>query len=127
MNQHVTEEVEARAALYAIGALTQHEARAFEEHLADGCDACREELRDYETVVGLIGVGAPEAMPAERVRERLLEFLGQDGKDSATLEPPAADVRQTLTIRADEGQWQEIQQGVYMKSLFADQTRGTTT
>jgi anti-sigma factor ChrR (cupin superfamily) len=84
-------------------------------------------LRDYETVVGLIGIGAPEASPSGRVRERLLEFLGQDGQDSTTLVPTAADAQQTLTIRADEGQWQEIQQGIFMKSLFADQTRGTTT
>ncbi|HYJ47913.1 MAG TPA: cupin domain-containing protein [Pyrinomonadaceae bacterium] len=127
MNQHLSEEVEARAALYALGALADDEARAFEEHVAEGCAACSEELRDYETVVGLIGIGAPEASPSGQVRERLLKFLEGDGQDSTTHLPTAGDAQQTLTIRADEGQWQEIQQGIFMKSLFADQTRGTTT
>jgi anti-sigma-K factor RskA len=71
MNHHIAEEMEERAALYALGALTQQEARAFEEHLADDCAACLEELRSFETVVGLIGLSAPEATPPGRVRDRL--------------------------------------------------------
>ena len=127
MSQHLIEEVEGRAALYALGTLSTEEARAFEEHLAEGCAACHEELQNSERVVGLIGVGAPEATPSARVRERLLEFLNEDGKGSTTLSPKRTAFTETLTIRSSEGQWQEIHQGVYMKSLFSDETRGTET
>jgi anti-sigma-K factor RskA len=36
MNHTISEDVEGLAPLYALGVLTQHEARAFEEHLAEG-------------------------------------------------------------------------------------------
>ena len=40
-HDRATEETRETAALYALGALSQHEARAFEIHLAEGCDVRR--------------------------------------------------------------------------------------
>ena len=128
MNHIVNEEIEELAPLYALGVLTQHEARAFEEHLAEGCLSCREELLEFETVAGLLGAGAPEATPSEHVREQLLESVGQEEKRasaSPSLKEDAAP--QSLTIRAGEGEWQEAFQGVYLKNLFIDESRGTVT
>jgi anti-sigma factor ChrR (cupin superfamily) len=124
MNHTVNEEIEGLAPLYALGALTQHDARAFEEHLAEGCAACRDELEDFEAVVGLLGVGALEAEPSESVRENLLDSLVKDdqrGSESSAPQVPS------LTIRAGEGEWQEAFQGVYLKNLFVDEARGTVT
>jgi anti-sigma factor ChrR (cupin superfamily) len=127
MNHTIHEEIEGLAPLYALGTLTQHEARAFEEHLAEGCAACRDELEDFEAVVGLLGVGALEAEPSERVRENLLESLVKDDERATKSSMPEISSSQSLTIRADEGEWQEAFQGVYLKNLFVDETRGTVT
>ena len=127
MNHTLNEEIEGLAPLYALGALTQHEARAFEEHLAEGCAACRDELENFEAVVGLLGVGALQAEPSERVREELLESLIKDDNLSAKSSTTETAKPQSLTIRAGEGEWQEAFQGVYLKNLFVDEARGTVT
>ncbi|HEX8845337.1 MAG TPA: cupin domain-containing protein [Pyrinomonadaceae bacterium] len=128
MNHHVNEEVEDRALLYALGALTQHEARAYREHLDDGCAVCCEELREFEDVAGLLGIGAPEAAPPARVREKIVESLGtQTRGDAQSSSLQEAAPPQSLTIRAGEGMWHETLQGVFVKKLFADKKRGTVT
>lgn len=124
MNHPVNEEIEGLAPLYALGALTQHDARAFEEHLAEGCAACRDELEDFEAVVGILGVGALEAEPSESVREHLLGSLVKDDQHGSESSMPQIS---SLTIRAGEGEWQEAFQGVYLKNLFVDEARGTVT
>jgi len=128
MNHTVNEEIEELAPLYALGVLTQHEARAFEEHLAEGCVACLEEIQGFETVVGLLGASAPKAEPSDDVREKLLKSVSKEEESAATsptLEENA--MPQSLTIRAGEGKWQEAFKGVYLKNLFVDESRGTVT
>ena len=72
MKHHsVTEESQATAALYALGALSQHEARAFESHLGRGCSVCEEELTEFEKVVGNIGLATPEVTPPSYLRDLL--------------------------------------------------------
>jgi len=127
MNQHLTEEIAERAALYALGALEEPEARAFEEHLAEGCATCCEELQDFEAVAALIGLSAPEATPSPLVRERLLDSVRQESETSIKPIGKGTDAQPNLTVRADEGQWQQIQHGVYRKHLFNDNARGTST
>jgi anti-sigma factor ChrR (cupin superfamily) len=128
MNHIASEEIEGLAPLYALGALTQHEARAFEEHLAEGCPTCREELEGFEAVVGLLGASTPAAEPSEHVRENLLGSLSKAEKhDAASSMLEEDDAPQSLTIRAGEGEWQEAFQGVYLKNLFVDESRGTVT
>lgn len=61
----VTREGQETAALYALGALSQLEARAFEVHLREGCSVCESELKEFDQVVGMLGpVAAPVAPPA---------------------------------------------------------------
>ena len=105
MNHIVNEGIEELAPLYALGVLTQHEARAFEEHLAEGCVACLEDIQGFETVVGLLGASAPKAEPSDDVREKLLKSVSKEeesGATSPTLEENATP--QSLTIRAGEGE-----------------------
>ncbi len=81
-----------RAALYALGALSQHEARAFEEHLSEGCPSCAADLRDFERVVEGLAFGAPPAAPPHRrerktprtrLRRRERKFARRLGRESA--------------------------------------------
>lgn len=119
-----------RAALYALGALNQHEARAFEEHMAEGCEVCEAELRPFEAVAAILGLAAPEIDPPPGAREKLLARLAEDATPPPARRgelPRQADLSRFLTIRADEGDWKEASKGVFIKQLFVDKTSRTVT
>lgn len=67
----ITKEGQELAALYALGALSQFEARAFDVHLRDGCPACDFELKQFDEVVGLLGVAVEPVAPSGYVRDLL--------------------------------------------------------
>lgn len=131
------------AALYALGALEGEEARAFEAHLEEGCDACQSELREFDSVVGSLGLAAPEAEPPPAARERLLERLAardasesnvenaSESKASARAETDSSRSlcdEGFLVVRAGEGQWLPTgDAGVSFKLLYTDRERGTFT
>ena len=48
------QEVHELAALYAVGALDQTEAREYESHLGSGCEPCISELRTFENAVACL-------------------------------------------------------------------------
>jgi anti-sigma factor ChrR (cupin superfamily) len=136
-NTTVDEETCGSAALYALGALEGEEARAFEAHLGEGCDACASELRGFESVVGNLGLAAPDAEPPDATRVRLLERLAaadsseskDSGRDDATpSEPRSLCGEGFLVVRAGEGQWLPTgDAGVSFKLLYTDHERGTFT
>jgi anti-sigma factor ChrR (cupin superfamily) len=125
------------AALYALGTLEGEEARAFEAHIEGGCDACAAELREFESVVGSLGLAAPDAEPPARARESLLERLaagdGSELKDKEGAGTEADPSRSLcgegfLVVRAGEGQWLPTgDAGVSFKLLYTDRERGTFT
>ena len=63
-HDRATEEGQELAALYALGALSQQEARAFDAHLNEGCEICAAELAQFDKVVGVLGADALPADPA---------------------------------------------------------------
>jgi anti-sigma-K factor RskA len=77
-----TDEVKEQAGLYALGALSQHEARSFEVHLSGGCDVCELELREFEEVVGLLGLEAAEAAPPPQLKQMLMATVAQEPAQS---------------------------------------------
>jgi Anti-sigma-K factor rskA len=81
-HDHLTEEGQTTAALYALGALCQHEARAFEIHLRGGCPACESELNEFEQVVGLIGVSAPDVNPPVYLRDMVVSRVEKEARAS---------------------------------------------
>lgn len=125
------------AALYALGALEGEEARAFEAHMEEGCDACQSELREFESVVGSLGLAAPEAEPPAAARVRLLERLaGGESEASESKDEGRAEKDSSrslcdegfLVVRAGEGQWLPTgDAGVSFKLLYTDRERGTFT
>ncbi len=118
-----------RASLYALGALNQHEARAFEEHLAEGCDACEDELRSFEEMAVALAFAPPAAPPPAGARAKLAERLAQEdgsARKAAAIFDAMGD-REFLVVREDEGSWQEVFDGIFIKPLFVDRGRGTMT
>lgn len=122
------DEIRERASLYALGALSQHEARAFEEHLAEGCEACEDELRSFEEVAGALAFATPAVPPPAGAKEKLLEQLAQNGsaRKAAAIFDALGD-REFLIVREDQGSWQEVSEGIFIKPLFMDRGRGTMT
>jgi hypothetical protein len=79
-HQGITEESQEKAALYALGALTQHEARAFENHLSEGCSICKGELTEFEMVAGSIGLVSSEVAPPAYVRDLLISRIEKEAQ-----------------------------------------------
>jgi Anti-sigma-K factor rskA, C-terminal len=67
--------VQETAALYALGSLSQHDARAFESHLKEGCSACSGELKRFQGVIGCLGLTASDAEPPVYLRELLVAHI----------------------------------------------------
>ena len=70
------------AALYALGALSQQEARAFAAHLDEGCTVCGLESRQFEEVVNVLGSEVPEATPPAYVRDLLAVRIEKEVSES---------------------------------------------
>jgi anti-sigma factor ChrR (cupin superfamily) len=115
------------AALYSLGVLTQHEARAFEEHLAEGCQSCAEELRSFELTVGAIGLGSSEAQPPAAMRAQLLSRVAESGSDEASQRSTEKGSEQFVSILDTDGDWLEVQKGVLVKRLYVDKATGIAT
>jgi len=115
------------ASLHALGALSQHEARAFEQHLAEGCHACSAEFDSFERTVGELALSVPEAQPPGEVRERLLARVNElpSSRVVDAVSEIASD--QFVSIHAADGQWQKVQDGVLLKKLYVDQATGIAT
>jgi quercetin dioxygenase-like cupin family protein len=116
-----------QAALYALGALTQDEARSFEEHLEEGCDICGAEVAAFGEVVAALSFGVREEAPSPEVKNKLRLILDEeqraenDGRASAIL------TSQFLSVRANEGEWLEVQEGILVKQMFIDNKTGIAT
>lgn len=118
------EQIREQLALYALGALSQQEARVVEFHLAENCEVCASELQQFESVVEALGFSVRPAMPPASVREKLISGLA---KETQAISPsPGASLR-NYTLREDEGEWTETSPGVFEKHLFSDEGRGTVT
>jgi anti-sigma factor ChrR (cupin superfamily) len=110
-----------QASLYALGALGQHEANAFEAHLAQGCTECASELAPFQSVVAALSC-ATEAEPPAHVRDRLLSQVA----NSVTRRPTSIDL-DFFSVRDGEGQWHQASEGISVKKLFTDPKSGGVT
>ena len=91
-HERATEETQETAALYALGALSQFESRAFEMHLRSGCPVCENELARFEEVVGSIGTLAPPAEPPPHIRDRLLAQVEKESRSPQSGLQPARSI-----------------------------------
>ncbi|HKQ09363.1 MAG TPA: anti-sigma factor [Blastocatellia bacterium] len=87
-----TEESQETAALYALGALSQHEARAFEVHLRQGCEICQQELNGFTGVVDALSAGSPAIPPPHYLRDLLNARIEKEVSLTIPTAPDAAQV-----------------------------------
>lgn len=127
MHRFSEEEMTERASLYALGALSQWEARAFEEHLSEGCGSCEAELEGFKGVTQSLALGGAEAEPPSHVRSQLLSLAAQESALKSPAALPTDSARMLFTLRAEEGQWLEAAKGISIKHLFTDPQNGMVT
>ena len=70
--------------MYALGALSQHEAHAFDVHLRDGCPACYAELEQFDQVVGMLGTAAVPVGPPAYLRDLLTLRIEREASEAPT-------------------------------------------
>jgi quercetin dioxygenase-like cupin family protein len=128
MNQNVMEDQYLELVpAYALEALTQSEARAFEEHLEQGCEVCQSELQGFESTVLALSLEAPPVNPPDRLRDMLLERVSAEVSERKQHTLPNIDP-DLITICAHEGEWRETgDEGVLVKPLFFDEENGLVT
>ena len=76
-----TDEIQELAALYALGSLSQREARSFELHLQEGCSSCAAELQTFQNTAAGIGLSAAEVEPPEYLRDLLSARIEREPQD----------------------------------------------
>ncbi len=126
--RHQTNEDEVRelAALHALGALTQHEAQAFESHLTEGCDGCAAESQAFADIVAQLGCSVMELEPSAGTREQLLARIAAESQPEKS-RSPLPSITPFVIVRANEGEWREVAPGAFFKQLFVDRQRETAT
>src|SRR5215469_13701255 len=94
-----TDQIREQAALYALGAMSQIEARAFENHLAEGCEICRSEVAGFDGVVGVLGLGAPPASPPGQLRDLLMARIAKEPRNVSRREVRGTGAGQPVAAR----------------------------
>jgi len=72
------EEIRELAALFSLGALTQHEARSFETHVQEGCPVCEAEYLRFSHITAEIGLAANEEEAPAYIREMILDRIKRE-------------------------------------------------
>jgi len=123
------EKITEQAAMYSLGMLSQSEAQAFEQNLGEGVKAYAEELAGFEAVAGELALSAPERTPPAMVRKRLLMTIASEAETTEI--PVVRDSRPAMphfhNVRLEEGKWNRLAEGVFVKTLFADREKDTVT
>lgn len=99
-HQGITEESQTTAALYALGALSQHEAQSFENHLSEGCEVCTDELKEFKVLAGTIGLGSAEATPPPYLRDLLMSRIEKEAQTSPSIVRFPEQVKATSQLPA---------------------------
>ena len=124
-SQHSPDEMRERAALYAVGALSDQEAADFETHLATGCDTCAEEIRSFSAAASDIGRCVSPQRPRDVVRARVLARVAADGRAAQS---PAFTLNGLLFAQAARLPWEPGRTpAITKKVLFRDPERGYAT
>ena len=122
------EEMHERAALYALGALSQVEAHAFESHLAEGCEYCEAELQDFISVADALAFAPDQQEPRAELGAELLARVNQgNGHHTVSPQPEAQNGEPFVSIRATDGEWMKMDEGIFMKPLHYDKASGLAT
>jgi len=123
-DRHAEHSMKELAALHALSVLSQAEAHAFEQHLAEGCEVCGHELETFERTVRDLAFASQEIEPPSTVRGRLIARTAQFDRVSKR---QSIDADQFVSILSTEGEWLDIDEGVRLKKMYVDRLTGIAT
>jgi quercetin dioxygenase-like cupin family protein len=142
------EEAREIASLYSLGSLPLEQARAFEDHLRQGCTLCMKEVESFLSVADELAYLAPRIEPDPRLRQELLSRLAMPAPETSAAGPPLATLRpgddprvqvwkdwrsqETASpfflLRSGDGDWlQTAVPGVKVRRLYLDPLREAVT
>ena len=99
-----------RAEFYALSALDGEELTQFEAHLSSSCTICRARIRETEAILAQIPASLEPLTPSAGVKTHVFEQIDRE-KPGYTF------------VHAAEGEWQEMEPGVFAKLLYMDAAR----
>ena len=130
-----SDEIQALAALYALGSLAGEERVLFEEHLNKGCPLCEVEIRSLDGVAQYLSLSVPSAAPSDEVRKRIINAIGvgqepkaaSRSRESFASEGILLQQPGLLISRSEDMPWQDVAPGISRKLLFVDSERHYNT
>jgi anti-sigma factor ChrR (cupin superfamily) len=131
-HREAQKEQEDAVALYVLNLLDEPECSDLEAHLREGCTECRQHLAEIREKSTILGGGSVGPRPSAALRDRVLASVRQSSKSVDaqvqvwkhwTGDPPAA----IHIVRADEGSWEKVAEGVLAKRLYVDPKADTVT
>jgi anti-sigma factor ChrR (cupin superfamily) len=129
MNHELPEiELQERAFLSAIGALSAEEQLAFEQHLNEGCDVCAAELRMQQEVCAHLTLAAAVVEPSPTVKDKLLRRIASEKQANNQKQAETNDdATKFFTLHVEDVAWQMLSEGVYVKQLYVDRKKRIVT
>ncbi|MBS1810518.1 MAG: cupin domain-containing protein [Acidobacteria bacterium] len=125
MHSNNNDDFQARAALYALGALSQAEARTFEDDLARASDEARAEAASFNEISAQLGLSVEASAPPASLRTRLLERIASEPQPTPKVVKKTAPKH--LDVFANEGDWIPLFTGGSCKILFTEPSNGYIT
>ncbi|NLT66207.1 MAG: anti-sigma factor [Acidobacteria bacterium] len=94
-HERATEELRETASLYALGALTQHEACSLEIHMKEGCSTCEAEVRRFRRAAVTIGFAVDEIAPPDYIHDLLSARIERETQNPAPSRQPNPPAKET--------------------------------
>lgn len=124
MSKNLTrEEFEDKAAAYALGAMSLHEVRVFEDLISSFDEGELNDLNELEQSVAALAYAAEPAAPAASVKEKLFAQINKDIENNNN----SGDESPMFSVRKEEGDWIKFEKGIQLKFLFRDPFNKTVT
>jgi anti-sigma factor ChrR (cupin superfamily) len=115
--------------LHVLGILSAAETAAVEEHLASGCASCAAEHRKLSQTAADLAWSVTPVPPPARVRDAVLAAVARSARPVQVWKSWSAETPDTGLgiVRASEGTWETVTEGISVKRLAYDPDRQTTT
>lgn len=111
--RHRDSTVEEQAALYALGALGDVEAKQFERSLDTASGGVHGLVGAFQDVAAELAFAGAMIAPPASLKERLMARIAAEPQEAPAAKP-------FVFVRASEGDWREVEPGVSIKVLYYD-------
>jgi predicted ChrR family anti-sigma factor len=128
LHDRQVEELAELLGCHALGLLEGEEAAEVQNHLREGCAECSSTFEALRNTAAQIGFDVARQQPPQGLRERILERVRTTPQAQVwkawNMEASLPDL---YVVRAGEGGWQAVAEGVFVKQLYVDTTRDAVT